>query len=43
MRQIEKDKLHAVNEAEVERLIERWLSDECMQAIMNFFQGKAKL
>ncbi|TSK16036.1 NEDD4-like E3 ubiquitin-protein ligase WWP1 [Bagarius yarrelli] len=43
MRQVEKDKLHAVNDAEVERLIERWLSDECMQAIMSFFQGKAKL
>ncbi|KAF4087804.1 hypothetical protein AMELA_G00075380 [Ameiurus melas] len=43
MRQVEKDKLHAVNDAEVERLVERWLSDECMQAIMSFFQGKAKL
>ncbi|XP_046702095.1 enoyl-CoA delta isomerase 2, mitochondrial [Silurus meridionalis] len=43
IRQVEKDKLHAVNDAEVDRLIERWLSDECMQAIMNFFQGKAKL
>ncbi|KAI5606452.1 enoyl-CoA delta isomerase 2, mitochondrial [Silurus asotus] len=43
IRQVEKDKLHAVNDAEVDRLIERWLSDECMQAVMNFFQGKAKL
>ncbi|XP_026800633.3 enoyl-CoA delta isomerase 2 [Pangasianodon hypophthalmus] len=42
MRQVEKDKLHAVNDAEVERLMERWLSDECMQAIMSFFQAKAK-
>lgn len=43
MRQVEKEKLHAINDAEVERLMERWLSDECMQAIMSFFQGKAKL
>ncbi|KAB5587180.1 hypothetical protein PHYPO_G00009950 [Pangasianodon hypophthalmus] len=42
VRQVEKDKLHAVNDAEVERLMERWLSDECMQAIMSFFQAKAK-
>ncbi|TRY89133.1 hypothetical protein DNTS_018067 [Danionella cerebrum] len=43
MRNVERDRLHAVNEAEVERLLERWLSDECMQAIMSFFQAKAKL
>uniref|UniRef100_A0AAY5EHE4 Delta(3)-Delta(2)-enoyl-CoA isomerase n=1 Tax=Electrophorus electricus TaxID=8005 RepID=A0AAY5EHE4_ELEEL len=43
IRSKEKEKLHAVNDAEVERLIERWLSDECMQAIMNFFQAKPKL
>lgn len=30
--------LHDVNNAEVERLEERWTSDECMQAIMTFFQ-----
>lgn len=40
---VEKEKLHAVNDAEVERLVERWLSDECMQAIMSFFQAKSKL
>lgn len=43
IRGVEKERLHAVNDAEVERLVERWLSDECMAAIMNFFQAKAKL
>ncbi|XP_072535451.1 enoyl-CoA delta isomerase 2 isoform X2 [Salminus brasiliensis] len=43
IRGIEKEKLHAVNVAEVERLTERWTSDECMQAIVNFFQAKSKL
>uniref|UniRef100_A0A3Q3JWP8 ACB domain-containing protein n=1 Tax=Monopterus albus TaxID=43700 RepID=A0A3Q3JWP8_MONAL len=39
----EKERLHAVNNAEVELLVERWTSDECLTAIMSFFQGKAKL
>uniref|UniRef100_UPI0037E7F551 enoyl-CoA delta isomerase 2 n=1 Tax=Semicossyphus pulcher TaxID=241346 RepID=UPI0037E7F551 len=43
IRATEKERLHAVNEAEVERLIERWTSDECFNAVMNFFQAKAKL
>uniref|UniRef100_A0AAR2L0C4 Enoyl-CoA delta isomerase 2 n=1 Tax=Pygocentrus nattereri TaxID=42514 RepID=A0AAR2L0C4_PYGNA len=43
IRGVEKDQLHAVNVTEVERLKERWVSDECMQAIMSFFQGKSKL
>ncbi|XP_054621761.1 enoyl-CoA delta isomerase 2, mitochondrial [Dunckerocampus dactyliophorus] len=43
MRSVEKDQLHAVNDAEVERLIERWTSDECFNAVMSFFQAKAKL
>ncbi|KAL0156988.1 hypothetical protein M9458_048234, partial [Cirrhinus mrigala] len=43
IRGVEKEKLHAVNDAEVERLVERFLSDECMQAIMSFFQAKSKL
>lgn len=43
IRSVEKEKLHAVNDAEVERLVERWLSDECMEAIMSFFQAKSKL
>ncbi|XP_067107736.1 enoyl-CoA delta isomerase 2, mitochondrial [Osmerus mordax] len=43
IRQTEKERLYDVNNQEVERLVERWLSDECMQAIMSFFQTKAKL
>uniref|UniRef100_A0A8C5PBL1 Enoyl-CoA delta isomerase 2 n=1 Tax=Leptobrachium leishanense TaxID=445787 RepID=A0A8C5PBL1_9ANUR len=43
IRETEKEKLHAVNVQECERLKERWLSEECMTAIINFFQSKAKL
>uniref|UniRef100_A0A3P9KLI7 Enoyl-CoA delta isomerase 2 n=1 Tax=Oryzias latipes TaxID=8090 RepID=A0A3P9KLI7_ORYLA len=43
IRSIEKEHLYAVNDAEVERLMERWMSDECFNAIMSFFQAKAKL
>ncbi|KAM8967870.1 enoyl-CoA delta isomerase 2-like [Pelodytes ibericus] len=43
VRENEKETLHAVNIRECERLKERWLSDECMTAIINFFQSKAKL
>ncbi|XP_036377453.1 enoyl-CoA delta isomerase 2, mitochondrial [Megalops cyprinoides] len=43
VRVVEKERLHAVNDQEVERLVERWLSDECMNAIMSFFQAKARL
>ncbi|XP_078124174.1 enoyl-CoA delta isomerase 2 isoform X2 [Sander vitreus] len=43
IRSMEKDRLHAVNDAEVERLMERWTSDECFNAVMSFFQAKAKL
>lgn len=43
MRSLEKDKLHEVNVAEVERLVERWTSDECFNAVMSFFQARAKL
>ncbi|KAG8442441.1 hypothetical protein GDO86_011285 [Hymenochirus boettgeri] len=39
----EKEKLHAVNHQECERLKERWLSEECMNAIISFFQKRAKL
>lgn len=35
--------LHQVNKDECERLIERWQSPDCMEAIMRFFQNKAKL
>lgn len=43
IRSVEKQRLHAVNDAEVERLMERWTSDECFNAVMSFFQAKAKL
>ncbi|KAM4705449.1 enoyl-CoA delta isomerase 2-like [Rhinophrynus dorsalis] len=43
IRATEKETLHAVNVQECERLIERWLSEECMNAIINFFQNRAKL
>ncbi|XP_071958720.1 enoyl-CoA delta isomerase 2-like isoform X2 [Antedon mediterranea] len=43
IRSNDKDLLHKVNDAECELLVERWTSDECVQAIMNFFTQKAKL
>ncbi|XP_048465109.1 enoyl-CoA delta isomerase 2 [Rhincodon typus] len=43
IRDVEKEKLHAVNAQECERLVERWLSEECMNAIMGFFAKKSKL
>ncbi|XP_072366103.1 enoyl-CoA delta isomerase 2 isoform X1 [Scyliorhinus torazame] len=43
IRGVEKEKLHAVNAQECERLVERWLSEECMNAIMGFFEKKSKL
>lgn len=43
IRQMEKEKLHAVNDAEVDRLKECWLSDKCLQAVMSFFKAKDKL
>ncbi|XP_075941388.1 enoyl-CoA delta isomerase 2 [Anarhichas minor] len=43
VRSVERDRLHAVNDAEVELLKERWTSDECFNAVMTFFQAKAKL
>ncbi|XP_044280470.1 enoyl-CoA delta isomerase 2-like isoform X1 [Varanus komodoensis] len=43
IRGMEKKTLYEVNSQECERLKERWLSDECMNAIMNFFQKKSKL
>lgn len=33
-------RLHETNKAECARLMERWTSQECMQAIMAFFQRK---
>ncbi|XP_072267866.1 enoyl-CoA delta isomerase 2-like [Pyxicephalus adspersus] len=43
VRATEKEKLHAVNIQECERLKERWLSEECMNAIISFFQKRVKL
>ncbi|NXE97489.1 ECI2 isomerase, partial [Menura novaehollandiae] len=43
LRSTEKEKLHAVNSKECEVLTERWLSDECVNAIVSFFQKKSKL
>ncbi|KAL6097452.1 eci2 [Pungitius sinensis] len=43
IRSTEKTLLHQVNDAEVERLMERWTSDECFNAVMSFFQAKARL
>ncbi|XP_068788043.1 enoyl-CoA delta isomerase 2 isoform X3 [Struthio camelus] len=43
LRGVEKEKLHAVNSQECEVLKERWLSDECLNAIVSFFQKKSKL
>ncbi|NXG66319.1 ECI2 isomerase, partial [Hemiprocne comata] len=43
LRSVEKEKLHAVNSKECEVLQERWLSDECVNAIVSFFQKKSKL
>ncbi|XP_070842740.1 enoyl-CoA delta isomerase 2-like isoform X2 [Chaetodon trifascialis] len=42
IRSMEKERLYAANDAEVERLLERWTSDEFFNAINNFFQAKSK-
>ncbi|XP_045127436.1 enoyl-CoA delta isomerase 2-like isoform X1 [Portunus trituberculatus] len=39
-RDVEKDILHQVNDAECDRLVERWTSEDCMNAIINFFSRK---
>uniref|UniRef100_A0A8D1DX66 Enoyl-CoA delta isomerase 2 n=1 Tax=Sus scrofa TaxID=9823 RepID=A0A8D1DX66_PIG len=43
MRHQEKEKLHAVNAEESRVLAERWVSDECITAIVAFLSKKAKL
>ena len=43
IRNREKEKLHAINAEESRVLQERWLSDECTNAVMNFLTQKAKL
>ncbi|KXJ24222.1 enoyl-CoA delta isomerase 2, mitochondrial [Exaiptasia diaphana] len=42
IREANKATLHEVNERECILLEQRWLSEECMQAIMKFMQRKAK-
>ncbi len=39
----EKAILHEVNQAECERLEERWVSDDCINAIMKFFSQRSKM
>lgn len=43
MRQSEREKLHAVNAEECRLLQSRWLSDECMNAVMGFLSQRARL
>uniref|UniRef100_H2YAS2 ACB domain-containing protein n=1 Tax=Ciona savignyi TaxID=51511 RepID=H2YAS2_CIOSA len=42
MRNHEIDILHKTNEAECDRLVERWPSEDCINAVMKFFQEKNK-
>jgi len=39
-RQFDRDLLHRVNKAECDRLLERWQSEDCAEAIMKFFSRK---
>ncbi|CAD5111462.1 DgyrCDS773 [Dimorphilus gyrociliatus] len=43
VRTFDREQLHKVNKMECERLVERWQSQECMEAIVNFFTRKSKL
>ncbi|KAM3840371.1 enoyl-CoA delta isomerase 2 isoform 2-T3 [Vipera latastei] len=43
IRNMEKEKLYKANSLECECLIERWLSEECMNAVMSFLQKKSNL
>ena len=40
LRNVDRDMLEKANKDECDLLEERWLSDECMQAIMAFMQRK---
>ncbi|GFT27130.1 enoyl-CoA delta isomerase 2, mitochondrial [Nephila pilipes] len=42
-RGLERSTLHKINELECQRLVERWQSPDCMEALMKFFQRKSKL
>ncbi|XP_054984747.1 enoyl-CoA delta isomerase 2 isoform X2 [Sorex araneus] len=43
LRRTEKEKLHAVNAEECRALQARWLSDECVNAVMGFLSQKSRL
>ncbi|XP_044280491.1 enoyl-CoA delta isomerase 2-like, partial [Varanus komodoensis] len=43
IRCVKKEILHAVNSRECIQLVERFFSDECMNAVTSFFQRKSKL
>ena len=43
MRRWGREELHRVNREECKVLVERWQSDECMEAVLAFFQRRAKL
>jgi len=43
MSQWNKEELHRVNEEECKVLIKRWQSEECLEAVLEFFQRKGKL
>ncbi|XP_043195204.1 enoyl-CoA delta isomerase 2-like isoform X1 [Amphibalanus amphitrite] len=42
-RDLETKILHEVNDRECDRLVERWTSDDCVNAIMKFFAAKSKM
>ncbi|XP_057374155.1 enoyl-CoA delta isomerase 2-like [Daphnia carinata] len=41
-RQFDRELLHKVNAAECDRLLERWQSSDCMEAVLKFFSKNAK-
>lgn len=43
IRETQRQLLHKVNETECELLEGRWQSQECMNAVMNFFSKKSKI
>ena len=43
MKRWQKEMLHRVNMEECRMLVRRWQSDECMEAVLKFFERKSKL
>ena len=41
IRETEKERLYKVNRAECDLLVDRWTSDECAQALMNYFSNQS--